>query len=189
MMNCNNAQEKMLYYLENNLPDDFYKQMSEHIDTCEDCQKQIKIWNTVLSDIQDTEVYYASNIGNKSVQDNVMNYIYTYETHRNTFRKNISAWNRLAAAAAAFAILFAGYAGYSHDALVKSQSAQVFTADENGEKKPDVVRIASNEVVHLNQDQQPLKVVAPYSLGGVFVGIGALSLYMRKRLEKQMKDV
>lgn len=187
-MNCTKVQDQILNYIDNNLPDDYYLELSEHINNCVDCQEQVKIWNEVLKDIKNTTNYDDFKNTNSSVQDNVMNYVYSYETHKNTFRKNINAWNRLAAVAAAFAIMFAGYAGYSHEALVKNQTDQVMNIEQQYEKKADVVRISSNEVMQTNQ-VQPIKVIAPYSLGGIFMGIGALSLYMRKKLEKQMRNI
>ena len=194
-MNCQETQSKLLDYIDCEINEYDKKFVRNHLDICEDCNDQYLEWKETISTIKESKESVYDIEGCKSIKFNVMKRVELYEVQKKTFNKNIKVWNQLASIAAAFAIMFAGYAGYNQ-AIDKEQTntslaveeLQSIYSEESSEKKGDVVRIASNDEP-IGLSKYNLKTVAPYSLGGVFLSIGAASIVMRRRLEKQLKEL
>ncbi len=193
-MNCREIQSKLLDYIDCYIEGDERDEITRHLESCDSCKRQFLVWQETITEIQKARqlVYEAPQIS--SVKDRVMMQIEMYERNKKTYRRNIKVWNRLAAIAAAFAIMFVGYAGYTDvSGGVNSEPiGQIAAVDlendqQNMIKKEDVVRIASNEELESAAAGSSDLIIA-YSLGGVFAGLTVTSLFMRKRSEKKMNE-
>jgi anti-sigma factor RsiW len=48
-MNCKNVKSKISEYLENDLPNDVYNQISEHLSSCSECHEELEEMRQMLS--------------------------------------------------------------------------------------------------------------------------------------------
>ncbi|OEF98733.1 anti-sigma factor family protein [Desulfuribacillus alkaliarsenatis] len=192
-MNCQQVQSMLLDFIDCQLNVSDEQLVKEHISVCEECKAKYLDWKQTLTHIKDTKALVYSEPNCASIKNDVMRRIEVFEGQKRVFKRNINVWNRLASIAAVFAIMFIGYAGYNQSITPEQPSTmlaieQQMNTDESQEKKGDVVRIASNDDTTIATNTS-LKTVAPYSLGGIFLGIGAASIVMRRKLEKQLQDI
>ncbi|OEH85936.1 hypothetical protein BHU72_03970 [Desulfuribacillus stibiiarsenatis] len=186
-MRCEEVQSSILDFIDCELDQTMCQKITEHLNSCQSCRLQHKGWEETIYAIQASKNDEFAN-EYRSVKENVMNRIQHFENHKTVFKKNIKVWNRLAGIAAAFAILFVGYAGYND---INSSSSQSLPMEQDVSittvKKGDVVRISSNEQELANMGLSNENV--PYSLSGIFFGIGVMSIFMRKKIEKQLENL
>jgi len=193
-MKCDELQSILLDYIDCQTDIITSESIMEHLQTCQKCNEQFTNWQETITEIQNAkQIVY--DMPNFSVKNNVMNYIEIFEGQKKTYNKNIRIWNRLASIAAAFAIFFIGYAGYSDYSLNTNQVDNYALVAEQSlhelqTKREDVVRIASNENdVVLKENVFNIASTIPYSIGGIFAGIGIVSFVIRRKIEKQLDDI
>jgi anti-sigma factor RsiW len=194
-MKCDEFQSILLDYIDCQTDMITTESILKHLQTCQKCNEQFINWQETINEIQSAkQIVY--DMPDFSVKSNVMNYIEIFEKQKKTYNKNIKIWNRLASIAAAFAIFFIGYAGYSDYSLNTTNQIDnsMLVAEQSlyelQTKREDVVRIASNENdVVLKENVLSVTSTLPYSLGGVFAGIGIVSFVFRRRIEKQLNDI
>lgn len=193
-MKCDELQSMLLDYIDCQTDWIMSEAIMKHMESCPKCNEQYIDWQEIINEIQNAkQVVY--DLPEFSVKEKVLNYIEIFEKQKSTFNKNIKIWNYLASTAAAFAIFFIGFAGYtdiSKPPIVDNYNISVVMQEDYDvqTKKEDVVRIASNEgIVVYKEGTFNNSNTVPYALGGIFAGIGLISLGFKRSLKKQLNEI